>query len=494
MNLQTRAVLGLLAIAGAPLAASVILVRQVAIVAQSVAVGEAERLHGALDRARDAYAEAVDARKSAFQHAAEEVAGRPALRDACRRGAPGPEIEALLERELVHDPTLAAASLALPGRLERAAQTPSDPAPRMTLVIARPLVEAPACAVELSYETARGARLFDDYQDLGATLRAHRQLERIRQDLPPSYQLAFVLVVGGFALATTAVAIVFARRVTRRISALVAATRRVAEGDLGTRVEPRGPGELADLGRAFDHMVGELARNRSEIEYLQKIGAWQEIARRLAHEIKNPLTPIQLAVQELHGKYSGDDARYRRLLDDARAIVSEEIAGLRRLVDAFSGFARLPRVEARPLDLALVVDDVVREQRELEPPLALDVAAPAEPVTVAGDRLLLRRALTNLVENARQAGAKRVRIAWTEGRLTVEDDGPGVPADLGERVFDPYITSRPHGTGLGLAIVKKTILEHGGTIALAPSTLGGAGFAISLPARRAEPSGPSSGA
>src|SRR5262249_48928288 len=229
----------------------------------------------------------------------------------------------------------------------------------LRLQVALPLREAPACAVELVYETAAGAALAADFQALGDTLRAHRHLEKIRQDLPPSYQLAFIAVVGGFALATTVVAILFARQVTRKIDALVGATRRVAEGDLATRVGDRGRGELADLGRAFDHMVVELETQKGQIEYLQKIGAWQEVARRLAHEIKNPLTPIQLAVQELHRQYDGGDPRYQKTLDEARAIVEEEIGGLRRLVDAFSGFAKLPRVEPRPLDLAVVVEDVV---------------------------------------------------------------------------------------------------------------------------------------
>jgi two-component system nitrogen regulation sensor histidine kinase NtrY len=339
------------------------------------------------------------------------------------------------------------------------------------------------CAVALTYATERGAELATDLVALGQRLAEHRHLERIRTDLPPSYQLVFFLVVGGFAVLTTTVAIVFARRTTRRIARLVDATRRVAEGDLETRVAETGRDELADLGRAFDAMVEELHRSRAAIDYLQKIGAWQEVARRLAHEIKNPLTPIQLSVQELHKQYRGDDERWRKLLDETREIVSEEIAGLRRLVDNFSAFAKLPRVEARPIDLATVVDDVAREEKAQ---VAVEVAPPATPVTVSADRMLLRRALVNLVENAAEAGAKRVRLSWSRAgasaRLTVEDDGPGIPADLAGRVFDPYVTGKPHGTGLGLAIAKKTILEHGGVIALGRSELGGAAFVIQIPA------------
>jgi nitrogen fixation/metabolism regulation signal transduction histidine kinase len=487
LGLMAKSVLGLLAIAAAPLVASALLVRQVALVAQSVSVGEAERLHAQIERDREAYVEAIEARKAAFARAADAVAARPALREACRAAA---DPRAALQAELARDPALIAIALVAPPR-RVAEKRPETTTERLVLRQARALVEAPQCALELSYASERSAQLAEDFQALGRALAAHRHLERIRRELPPWFQLVWILVVGGFALLTTAVAIIFARRWTSRIARLVAATRRVAEGDLTTRVAAGGADELADLGHAFDHMVAELSRSRAEIDYLQKIGAWQEVARRLAHEIKNPLTPIQLAVQELHKQYPGTDARYQRTLDDARAIVGEEIANLRRLVDDFSAFAKLPRVEPRPLDLALVVADTAREAA-----VTLELVAPPEPVTVAGDRLLLRRVLTNLVENAAQAGAKNVRVAWSRdgarARLTIEDDGPGIPAELGARVFDPYLTTKPHGTGLGLAIAKKTVLEHGGQIELVPSSLGGAAFEIRLPGLSASPAGPSS--
>ena len=488
MKLLAKSVLGLLAIAGAPLVASALLVGQVATVAQSVSVGEAERLNAALDRSRDAYAEATDARKTAFQRAADAVAERPALRAACLAGAdPRPALAA----ELARDPSLERVLFASGAGAIEEARALSD-RPRLRLRLVRSIAEAPACALALTYHTERGAQLEEDFQHNGQMLAEHRHLERIRRQLPPSYRLVWILVVGGFALLTTGIAIVFARRTSRRIDRLVSATRRVAEGDLGERVAPPWKDELGDLARAFDHMVGELSRSREQIDYLQKIGAWQEVARRLAHEIKNPLTPIQLAVQELESQYRGDDGRFKRTLGDARAIVEEEIANLRRLVDAFSAFAKLPRVEPQELDLALVVDDLTREH-------AVEVVPPAAPVSVAGDRLLLRRVLVNLVENATQAGATQVRVSWGvergAARLTVEDNGPGLPAELTARAFDPYVTTKPHGTGLGLAIAKKTILEHGGDIVAVPSALGGAGFRILLPLVypvNVSPAGPSS--
>src|SRR5262249_36873530 len=130
--------------------------------------------------------------------------------------------------------------------------------------------------------------------------------------------------------------------------------------DLAVRVPVTGDDELGDLARTFNKMLGEMAQSRARIEFLQRIGAWQQMAQRLAHEIKNPLTPIQLAVQECHRKYGGDDPRFRALLDTTLEIVEEEVGTLRRLVGDFSNFARLPHAELRDASLR----DFLRECSE----------------------------------------------------------------------------------------------------------------------------------
>jgi nitrogen fixation/metabolism regulation signal transduction histidine kinase len=282
-----------------------------------------------------------------------------------------------------------------------------------------------------------------------------------------------------------------ARRATGRVATLSDAARRVGEGDLTVRVAARGSDELDDLGRAFDRMVAELAEARSRLVYLQKVSAWQEVARRLAHEIKNPLTPIQLAVQELASKYRGEDPTYQRLLETAQEILNEEVGVIRRLVDDFSAFAKLPKVEPLPVDLGQVVDDFARAHPEWQDALQV---APHASVAALCDRMLIRRVLANLVENAVQAAtaagkspAVRLAVAVNvpEGVacLTVDDNGPGVEAGARERIFDPYVTTKEHGTGLGLAIVRKIVLDHGGDVRLAeaPAPLGGARFVVTLP-------------
>jgi len=335
-------------------------------------------------------------------------------------------------------------------------------------------------------------------REIYANFLALREATEKEHDLDRVLPLILPRIVRGLGIALLVVLVIatilglgVARRATGRVAALRDAAHRVGAGDLSVRVTPRGNDELDELARAFDVMVAELGDARSRLGYLQKVSAWQEVARRLAHEIKNPLTPIQLAVQELGSKYRGDDPVYRRLLATAQEILNEEVGAIRRLVDDFSAFAKLPKVEPAPVDLAQVVEDFARAHPEWQEFLRVERNG---QVGALCDRMLLRNVLANLVENAVQAaeatGRKpEIRIAATDSpadrgaRLTVDDNGPGVPADARERIFDPYVTSKEHGTGLGLAIVRKIVLDHGGDVRVdeQPSPLGGARFVVTLP-------------
>jgi nitrogen fixation/metabolism regulation signal transduction histidine kinase len=350
--------------------------------------------------------------------------------------------------------------------------------------------------LELTFGISR--EIYANFQSLREATEKEHDLDRLLPLVLPKIIRGLgwaLLAVLAFA---TVLGLFIARRATGRVATLRDAARRVGEGDLTVRVAPRGSDELDDLGRAFDRMVAELGDARTRLGYMQKLSAWQEVARRLAHEIKNPLTPIQLAVQELGSKYRGDDPAYQRLLATALDILNEEVGAIRRLVDDFSAFAKLPKVAPAPVDLGQVVEDFVRAHPEW--PVTI---APHGSVGATCDRMLIRRVLTNVVENAVQAAegagaTPQVRIEIATGdagtaRITVDDNGPGVPADARERIFDPYMTTKEHGTGLGLAIVRKIIFDHGGDVRVGDgdSALGGARFVITLPgAPAAEPAAP----
>jgi nitrogen fixation/metabolism regulation signal transduction histidine kinase len=376
-----------------------------------------------------------------------------------------------------------------PGRL--------DEDERRLLTLQRPTAEGGRVLVTV----ATDAEPFRAYARAGEIVGLYEQLVDSAGYLEGAYvglYLAFLLSVIVVVLAAS---IIVSRRVTRRVALLAEATERVGRGDLSVEVAEDGKDEVAELTRAFNAMVRDIRESRDRIEYLQRIGAWQEFARRLAHEIKNPLTPIQLSMQQVHRTYRGDDERYRRTLEDAAAIVDEEVATLRRLVGEFSDFARLPVAALEGADLGAFVRGSLRgldpaallpPEPSDAPPPALDFEVADAPMPVRIDAQMLRRALDNLVRNAVQAvaasgpegGGRVVVAARPEGAtavLEVRDDGPGIDPAERARVFDPYFTTKDEGTGLGLAIVKKVVLEHGGSIDCGVAPEGGAAFRIRLP-------------
>jgi two-component system nitrogen regulation sensor histidine kinase NtrY len=401
-------------------------------------------------------------------------------------------------------------------------------APPVTIALAPsadPAGESPAQKLELTFGIP--VAMYDRFGDLTMSVDREQQRGRAFEALGPVFLRQYVVFVIGLLIVVPFVGLYFARRATRRVARLSEAARQVGEGDLTVRIAPTGRDELDELARAFDGMVEELSDARSRLEYMQKVSAWQEVARRLAHEIKNPLTPIQLSIQELVTKYRGEDPAYQRLLNTAAEISREEITALRRLVDDFSAFAKLPKVETAPLDLGGYLSDFARRHPEWQS--CLEVEEPAAPVTARLDRILFGRVLANLVENAVQAAEgqginPRVRLSIAAGgrptgtssvagtisflrlsreslstdlrpgrrrtAILIDDNGPGVSSDDRTRIFDPYVTSKPQGTGLGLAIVRKILLDHGGDVMVAssPSPLGGARFVVELPSEPGEPS------
>ena len=341
--------------------------------------------------------------------------------------------------------------------------------------------------LELTFGIPR--EIYSNFLALRSAMEEERELDRLLPVVLPKIFHGLGVALVGVLVVAAGLGLFIARRATGRVATLSEAARRVGEGDLTVRVAPRGSDELDDLGRAFDRMVAELSEARSRLGYLQKLSAWQEVARRLAHEIKNPLTPIQLAVQELASKYRGDDPQYQRLLATAQEIMNEEVGVIRRLVDDFSAFAKLPKVEPVAVDLGQVVDDFARAHPEWQNALRVTRGV---PVPAMCDKMLIRRVLANLVENAVHAASAaghepQIQIdARTEAGtavLRVDDNGPGVPPDARERIFDPYMTTKEHGTGLGLAIVRKIVLDHGGDVHVSnqPSPLGGARLEVTLP-------------
>lgn len=339
------------------------------------------------------------------------------------------------------------------------------------------------------------------YQRAGEVAEVYRRLRRSASYVSGSYLAVYIAFLVSVIVAALTLGVIFSRRVTGRIVDVARATRQVGAGDLSVAVPIRSNDEIAELTRAFNQMVADMRDSRSRIEYLQRIGGWQEFARRLAHEIKNPLTPIHLATQELLQSYREGDAGYRTKLVEACAIIEEEVSTLRRLVGEFSAFAKLPDAHLLPADLRDLISDLERTvpailedvHAEEDARITVRVDPGDSPLPVEVDAMMLKRCLDNLVRNALQAvahGSARptvVLAARREGEkavIEVRDSGPGIPFSDRARVFDPYFTTKAEGTGLGLAIVKKVVLEHRGEIDCGEAAEGGAMFRITLPLDR----------
>jgi two-component system nitrogen regulation sensor histidine kinase NtrY len=446
-----------------------------------------------LSQSLELYQELAGAVKSRMRSNTEAIAAAPSLRDAL--AAHDTEaLSAALRTELVRYPDLVSLVVRDESELDLATVDrghPLDPDTELSLQVSHVLPGD--ASLEAVFATARAR--FEQLEEMGRFVEAYSRVAERRDADEKTYVYAFAALLGITIVAAIGVGSSLARGVSRRLASLCDATEQVGAGDLSLRVSVSGNDEISDLARAFNHMLEEVQTNRGRIEYLQQLATWQGMARRLAHEIKNPLTPIQLAVQEIHQRYTGTDVAYRQVVNTTLEVVEAEVGTLRRLVTEFSDFARLPKAKLSRDDLYEFLA-AERGQREL----TADQAAAAQvrfeipelgraPVRL--DRQMFRRVLINLINNAVQAtravvGERLIRIsaAPAQGRwlrLHVDDNGVGIPEALRPRIFDPYVTHTEGGTGLGLAIVKKVVIEHGGAIDVGASPLGGARITIALP-------------
>ncbi|MBE2248070.1 MAG: HAMP domain-containing protein [Myxococcus sp.] len=341
----------------------------------------------------------------------------------------------------------------------------------------------PRAPLRRELEVGPGAqvRLFFSGEDLIAT-----RAEVLR---------AFVVLAAlGFLLAIVA-GVIISRRVTRPVEALTEAARRIAEGTPGVQVpDASASGELKTLITTFNRMTDDLKRATDRLVASERIAAWQEVARRLAHEIKNPLTPIRMSLETLlaASQRGPPDERFMGIFKESAAAMLEEVERLKRIVDEFSQFARLPRPSLVALNLSDAVQQVMALYAAHD---GLRYVVDLEPgLMVMGDRDQLTQVLVNLVKNAEEAmasqGGGTVSVttftSGSEAVLEVKDSGPGIPAALKARLFEPYVSTKPQGTGLGLAIALRIAQEHEGrlvaeSVASAGAQASGAVFRLSLP-------------
>lgn len=280
--------------------------------------------------------------------------------------------------------------------------------------------------------------------------------------------------------------------IIRPIVNLEEATRRVAEGDFSIRILTRSHDDLANLVDSFNRMVSELERNRLKILQTEKVAAWQEIAQRLAHEIKNPLTPIKLSAERLVRKHSNGAEDFDAVFVSSMRSILTEVDALSNMLSEFSNFTRLPEPHIEQLYLAELVDDVAATYADYsKTELEYDDVAP--DLVVEADRSQIKQVFANLFKNAIEAmpdgGKVTVRAdVVTKGnsrycRIQVCDTGPGIATEHHSQVFHPYFTTKRSGTGLGLSIVERIVVDHGGQMWFETEMGVGTTFFIDIPGK-----------
>jgi two-component system nitrogen regulation sensor histidine kinase NtrY len=286
-------------------------------------------------------------------------------------------------------------------------------------------------------------------------------------------------------------------RITRPVERLAAGARAVAQGDWSTRVEVASHDEIGELAQAFNRMTEQILEQQARALQAERVAAWRELARRLAHELKNPLFPLQITIENLQRARQRPEREFDEVFRESTGTLLEELANLKAIVGRFSDFAKMPAPQFEIVDVNEIVTGVMKlhEARLSKAALHHGSSAIQPLIELAGgelkiraDRDQLRRAFGNLVLNAMDAmpagGTLRVATAHIENgaRLSVSDSGQGLTQEECARLFTPYYTTKQHGTGLGLAIVQSVVSDHHGKISVESEPGRGATFIIDLPA------------
>jgi two-component system nitrogen regulation sensor histidine kinase NtrY len=491
-RLDVKIVLALIVTVLLPLGCSVYLVAKA--LETSLGLGLNIELESQLERGLAAQKKRIQEQKQRMRRSFDHLSDSRRLADAVATGETK-TIRAALYKFTEDDPSLREVRILGEGATPVEALAAPIETQLRTLPLRKEVALGPYTTIEALYGIDES--ILAAYNRAGEQFATYQALVKADPEyLEDRFVWVYLVILGVTVMLSILIGVVWSRRLARRITRLSRATALVARNDLTVRVDPGPEDEVGALVESFNSMVSELGASRTRIEYLQKISAWQEMARRLAHEIKNPLTPIQLATQQLKEKYDGGDEKFQHLLDQSTEIITEEVATLRRLTSDFSSFAKLPEITPEKEDLG---DFLAECEASLSPVteqegVAITFEAPTGSVPVMIDRIMMKRVIDNLVRNAAQAiaqheiGSGRIAVSAREIQvggqphleIRVEDNGPGIAPEHRLAIFDPYFTTKSEGTGLGLAISKKIVLEHGGHIALDEKHKQGTAFVIGL--------------
>lgn len=294
------------------------------------------------------------------------------------------------------------------------------------------------------------------------------------------------IMIGLFAVAfAVALAWHLARRAEQELDNLLAATERVARGDLQTPLFSYDTGEFSRLADGLSDMIAKLRQSQERLTATERIAAWQVMGRKIAHEIKNPLTPISLSTDDLRRSYTEGRTDFESTLMQCTATIKTEISRMTRLLDQFVSFARMPSPVLAVVSFHSLVDEIRGLYKsEIETgTLVLHVDSHRKSLLIDPEQI--KQLVINLIKNAREAGSGTIIVRLSDDEnafvIAVEDSGPGFSPEKLANPFEPYVSTKKDGSGLGLVICQRIALDHGGTIEIYNRPEGGAGVRVTLP-------------
>jgi two-component system nitrogen regulation sensor histidine kinase NtrY len=329
----------------------------------------------------------------------------------------------------------------------------------------------------------------DHDQVLGVLLVASSR--QVYAELRSQIRSAALLAAGAGLILAILLSSWAATRVTRPVEELARAAREVAVGNWNTTVKVKTEDEIGELAESFNRMTRDLLDHRERLVQAERVAAWRELARRLAHELKNPLFPLQLTVENLLRARDQGQQQFDETFRESSATLLAEISNLKNIIGRFSDFSKMPQPHFQSVDLRELCESAIKLHQAQLTKAGISCNLELSPGnTIAADPELLHRALSNIILNAIEAmpdgGTINLRGNCHQDsvRIEVADTGSGLAPEQSAQLFTPYYTSKPHGTGLGLPIVQSIVSDHGGRISAVSEPGRGTTFIIELPANR----------
>lgn len=327
-------------------------------------------------------------------------------------------------------------------------------------------------------------------QKLKESLKFYSSINLLRVPIGEGYLVIFVFIALLMVIISFLTGHVISKRLTKPLKCLIKGLEEVGLGNLDYQVKAETKDEMSRTITSFNKMVKELKENRELLVEAEREMAWRGIAQKIAHEIKGPLTPIQLSLQHLQDKYYEDPNTYENILKDCTRRISEEVDALRKMAKEFSEFARMPEVSFEYSDVNKILEDTISLFVQVKPEIKINTNYGVNLPRIKIDRERMKRVFKNIIQNGIDAmvdgGEMEIKSSVDAQFLKIkfQDTGTGMDEETIKKIFTPYFSTKSHGMGLGLPIVEKIIHEHRGKIEVQSQPDKGTTFIILLPIKK----------